>query len=163
MVKQIRILQAASADFDTVHFIGVRNAVFLIKGAYPETLRVFPANLAEVSVLVTVDILLGDDGSAHPGEIHMGKETLRAVDTVSHCGRQHLADFPAELAAAAAQGIYGQAVHNPVLFQPEMGMRIDHGAEPPSGRQAGSEKRRSTFSRLPSLWDRASKAAAASV
>ena len=105
----------------------VRNAVFLIQGTNPETVRISCANAAEIGVLISVDIFLGDHGAPDAGKIHVSNQAFRAVDSVRHCGGKHLADLPAELAAATAHIVYRQAVHDAVLFEPKMGMRIDHG------------------------------------
>ena len=115
---QVLVCEPASADLDAVKTVCFRQSVFFIETGDAEAVRKILADFPQVSVLIPVDIFLGDDRSADAGKIHVRQQPFRAVDAVCQVRREHLPDFIAEHAAAAAQVIDGKSVDLSVLFQP---------------------------------------------
>ena len=73
-----------------------------------------------------VNVFLGDNGGSDLGKIHGSQQTFGTVDAVGHIWGEHLTYFRAELTAAAAEVVNGQAVHTALLLFPEMNMGIYH-------------------------------------
>ena len=84
-----------------------------------------PCNFGQILVLQAVYELLYHHGCGYAGIVHVGEEYIRGIAAVHHEGREHLHLVPEEYGAPVAQREYGLPVHDGVLAQPEMAVRVD--------------------------------------